>query len=88
MLRRHTFLICFVVTFLLLFGINLVSYLVALQCCDGDSYMNAGFPLAWYTTGGFVALPHVLWNGLVADLIIAIGASYVTTKILRSVFAT
>jgi hypothetical protein len=48
--------------------------------------MEAGFPIPWYTTGGFVAPRHIIWEALIVDALLVIGISYVSGRILRSVF--
>ena len=86
MLRRHTFIICFLVSLLPFLAVNLFGYLAASDCCEGDSYMEAGFPIPWYTTGGFVAPAHLVWDALIVDALIIVGISYVSGRILKSVF--
>ena len=86
MLRRHTFIICSVVSLLPPLAVNLLGYFAASNCCEGDSYMEAGFPIPWYTTGGFVAPAHIIWEALIVDALIVIGISFVSGRILRSVF--
>ena len=92
MFRRHTFLFCFVVSLLPFLAVNLFGYMAASKCCkvEGDmvahSYMEAGFPIPWYTTGGFVAPAHLVWDALIVDALIIVGISYVSGRILKSVF--
>jgi hypothetical protein len=46
----------------------------------------AGFPFWLYTTGGFVEPPHIIWDGVVADVLFAIGVSAISAKLIQSVF--
>jgi hypothetical protein len=85
MLKRHPFIIYFAISFLPFLALNLLGYLAASRCCEGDSYIEVGFPFIWYRNG-WVVLPRVMWNGLVEDMLIAVGASLVSAKILKSVF--
>ena len=86
MLKRHVFLFCFLISLFPFVAINVAAFIVTSRCCEGDSYMESGFPLYWYTEGGFVEHPRFLWNALAADVIIAVGASLISAKILKSVF--
>lgn len=86
MLKRHGFITGFVVSILPLLAVNLAGYVAASECCEGDSYMEAGFPVRWYTTGGFVAPPHIIWEALIVNALIVVGVSYAGGRILRSVF--
>ena len=83
-LKRYTFLICFAVVFLPFLALNLVSYIAARNCCEGDSIMEAGFPLTWWISGW--APPRIIWNAFIADLLLAIVASVIGAKVLTSVF--
>lgn len=83
-LERYTFAICFVISLFPFVVLNLFMYIAALNCCEGDSVMEAGFPLKWYITGW--VFRGVLWNAFVTDVIIALVASLISAKILKSVF--
>jgi hypothetical protein len=67
-------------------AINLFLFIVTSRCCEGDSYTESGFPLHWHIEGGFVEHPRFLWNMLAANVIIAVVASLISAKILKSVF--
>jgi hypothetical protein len=86
MLKRHTFITCFAVSLLPFLAVNLSGYIAAPECCTGDSYTEAGFPIPWYTSGGFVAPPHIIREALIADALIIVGISYAGGRILASVF--
>lgn len=83
-LKRYTFPICFGISLLPFVALNVAMYVSALYCCEGDSVMEAGFPLKWYVTGW--VFRGVLWNAFVVDVVLAVVASLVSAKILTSVF--
>lgn len=83
-LSRHVFAICFGISLLPFVALNLAMYISARQCCDGDSVMEAGFPIAWYITGW--VFRGVIWNALILDAAIALIASLISGKILKTVF--
>ncbi len=86
MLKRHNFITCFAVSLLPFLTVNLLGYIAASKCCTGDSYMEAGFPIPWYTTGGYVRPPHIIWAALIVDALIIGGISYASGGLLASVF--
>ena len=46
--------------------------------------MEAGFPIRWYVTGWLPTRFHL--EPFLADVVIAVGASLIGAKILKSVF--
>jgi hypothetical protein len=85
MIKRISFIVWFAAGLFPFIAINLLGYISAAGCCDGDSYTDVGFPITWYTSGGFVAPSHIIWSGFVADALIAVGTGFVSAKILTSV---
>jgi hypothetical protein len=86
MRRRYAFIVCFAISLLPFLAVNLWGYIAALNGCEGDCIVLAGFPFWLYTTGGFVEPPHIIWDGVVADVLFAIGVSAISAKLIQSVF--
>jgi hypothetical protein len=84
--KRHLFVTCFVISVAPFVFLNLFSFVAAYNCCEGDSFTDAGFPLVWYTTGGFVMPRHVIWNAVFLDAIVVTIVGLVSARILKSVF--
>ena len=84
--KRHLFLICFAISVAPFVGLNLYGFIDAYNCCQGDTFADTGFPLVWYTTGGFVVPRHVIWNAVILNIIIVAIVGLVSARILRSVF--
>ena len=64
-------------------AINLAMYIAAINCCSGDFAMETGFPLRWYV-GGWG--PGMIWESFVLDILLALTASFISARILKSVF--
>jgi hypothetical protein len=82
--KRYTFAICFGISIFPFVALNLAMYLWALQCCDGHSIAEAGFPIKWYVTGW--VFRGVMWEAFFANALVALIVSLISAKILKSVF--
>jgi len=81
--KRYTFAICFGISIFPLVALNLITYIAAINCCRGhDSAMEAGFPLKWYV-GGWG--PGMIWEPFVLDVMLALTASVISARILKSI---
>ena len=58
-------------------------YIAAIHCCRGHGVMDAGFPLKWYV-GSWVG-PGMIWEAFVLDVMLALTASVISAKILKSI---
>ena len=83
MLRRHAFAVCFGISLFPFVVLNLAMYISAVRS-DSHSVTEAGFPIKWYITGW--VFRGVLWNAFVFDVVLALIASLVSARILKSVF--
>jgi hypothetical protein len=79
------FIVGFVTGFGLLAAANVYSYLrmgtIGRADCD-DCSVSFGFPLPLWVKGGFVGVSDVLWGGLLADALVAVGAGLVLGFVL------
>ena len=90
-MRSRRFIVGFVVGFALPAAANLYSYLrmgVTGRADCNDCSVSFGFPFPLWVKGGFVGVSDVLWGGLLADALIAVGAGlalgFVLTLISRA----
>ena len=67
-------------------AVNLWGYIDARNCCKGDTVTDAGFPFVFYTTSWLIGSRQVMWDGVIADALFAIGVSAISARILQSVF--
>lgn len=75
-MRSKRFIVGFVAGFALLAVANLFSYLrmgVTGRAACPDCSVSFGFPFPLWVRGGFVAVSDVLWRGLLADVLVAVG---------------
>ncbi|HEX6185154.1 MAG TPA: hypothetical protein VFZ44_14805 [Pyrinomonadaceae bacterium] len=76
-MRSRRFIVGFVVGSALPAAANLYSYLrmgtTGRADCN-DCSVSFGFPFPLWVKGGFVGVSYVLWGGLLADALIAVGA--------------
>ena len=84
-MRSKRFIAGFVVGFALLAAVNLFSYLrmgdTGRADCN-DCSVSFGFPFPLWVKGGFVGVSDVLWGGLLADALVAVGAGLVLGFVL------
>lgn len=81
--KRYTFAICFCISLFPFVALNLTMYIAAANCCKGnDAAMEVGFPLNWYV-GGWG--PGMMWEPFVLDVMLALSASVISARILKSV---
>ena len=76
-MRSKRFIVGFVAGFALLAAANLYSYLrmgVTGRADCPDCSVSFGFPFPLWVRGGFVGVSDVLWRGLLADALVAVGA--------------
>ena len=76
-MRSKRFIVGFVAGFALPAAANVYSYLrmgtTGRADCD-DCSVSFGFPFPLWVKGGFVGVSDVLWGGLLADALVAVGA--------------
>ena len=84
-MRSKTYLIAFVIVFLLFIAANFYSYVrMSYGFCD-DCFISFGFPFPLWEEGGFATVRHILWSGLIADLSIAIWTSILLGWVLKKI---
>ena len=92
MIKRHIFIIGFGGSLLTFAAINIAIYLSVRDCCrsSGSGFMSdsiaiGGFPFPWYSNGTFVE-PNLDWSAVVANIVIAVMASFAIGRIVKRVF--
>jgi len=81
--KRYTFAICFGISLLPFVALNLAAYILAIHCCNGDTAIEAGFPLKWYVQNWMAQ--GVIWDAFVLDVMLALTASAISAKILKPI---
>ena len=84
-MHSKIFSIGFLFGITLFIAVNVYSYAYANPpCCDfGRAF---GVPITLGSYGGFVGGLHIKWSGVIADMLIATGASYILGFIVESIF--
>ena len=65
--------------------LNILSYRQMINsgiCCD--QFMSFGFPLEWYSFGGFVGMTYIHWWNVVADIMAGLFICLLSGLLFRS----
>jgi hypothetical protein len=84
---RHSriFAIGFLCGIALFIALNVYSYSQAIPpCCDLSA--SFGIPFTAGSYGGFVTATYILWSGVIADMFVALAASYVLGWVVEKIF--
>ena len=87
-IRGKAFYIGLLIGLLLFVAANIYNYDQMLEqgCCD--CIVSFGLPFKLYETGGFFGETRILWDGLIADVLIAIPMSIGIGFICKRLFNT
>ena len=86
-MRTGAFRIGFAIGLLPFIWFNIYSYNHMYKVDCGDCFVFFGFPFYLYRTGGFANSTIILWNGLIANVVIAICASIFAGWVLKRSFS-
>jgi hypothetical protein len=85
-IRRNAFTVGFFAVLLFFVGANVYSYMVMPnEPRLADGFEQYGFPFNLYMYGGLAGMSNILWEGLIANLLIAMGVGIsmgLTSKLL------
>ena len=78
-IQRRAFAIGFLTVLSLFVLANVYSHMaISHEPVLDDGFAECGFPFKLYRYGGFVGMHYILWQGLVADLFLALLAGIAT----------
>lgn len=87
MVRSKMFTTGFLCGIALFIAINVYSYSQANPpCCDFSAPFGVPFELGHY--GGFVSSTHLRWSGVVANMFVAVCASYICGWLIKNIFVS
>jgi len=73
-IRRRAFAVGFLIVLLFFVNANIYSYINMPEESGSitHGYVECGFPLELYMYGGYIGTEYILWDGLIADVLIAV----------------